>query len=72
MLESVAQRAHGFVGADLENLCRESAIEAARRAAAASPGRVVAPEAALHLRVLPSDFLASFDRVAPSILADRK
>lgn len=62
-LDTLADRTHGFVGADLEALCRESAIRSLRRVL----GTTGSPADALEtLRVQPDDFRLALTDVKPS------
>jgi transitional endoplasmic reticulum ATPase len=71
-LDSLASGTHGFVGADLEGLCREAAMSALRRAGAraeAGLGRA-AYERLMSLSVTADDFRAAQREVAPSALRE--
>jgi transitional endoplasmic reticulum ATPase len=71
-LENLANRAHGFVGADLEALCKEAAIRALRRIlpeidleAESIPAKVLS-----KLIVKMSDFEEALKEVQPSGLRE--
>jgi transitional endoplasmic reticulum ATPase len=71
-LPDIAQRAHGFVGADLMELSREAALSALRRASGAfldSPSLASYPAAA-DLVVTARDFDTALQRVRPSSLRE--
>jgi transitional endoplasmic reticulum ATPase len=64
-MAQIAERTHGYVGADLEALCREAAMRALRRVM----GQYHAPtstQALSHLRVSREDFLFALGDVKPS------
>jgi transitional endoplasmic reticulum ATPase len=71
-LDTYAENTHGFVGADIENLVRESAICALRRIRPEldldSDG--VAPEILHSLRVTDADFTEALKSVEPSALRE--
>ncbi len=67
-LDQIAQITHGFVGADLEALCKEAGMAAVRRylpvGALGNPNRLpVAPES---MRVSREDFLTALREVEPT------
>ena len=71
-IDRLATSTHGFVGADLEALCREAAMSALRRVA---PGLDLSEAAASYeklmtLRVTAEDFEAALREVAPSALRE--
>ncbi len=70
-LPEVAARTHGFVGADLLELCREAGLSALRRqgSALSDPG-VRRPRRLPHLRVDRQDFEEAMERVRPSALRE--
>jgi len=67
-LGEVADRTHGYVGADLASLCQEAAMAAIRRCLHESPpaGVEEAERLGADLRVGRDDFLAGFRTVNPS------
>ncbi len=70
-LEDVAKKAHGFLGADLMELCREAGLNAMRRHAVSLSDHRAAfqlPEADLRVEV--EDFDAALARVRPSALRE--
>lgn len=78
-LPSLADRTHGFVGADLEALCQEAGMAAIRRLAPLVSGAVLANEAgdsspaadgSLSLNLTKDDFAAAFHAVEPSAARD--
>ncbi len=69
-LATVAERAHGFSGADLMNLCREAAFAALRRAMP-EEGDGAADQARLKgTRVRPEDFEQALKSLRPSALRE--
>jgi transitional endoplasmic reticulum ATPase len=71
-LPEIAERAYGFVGADLMELSREAGLNALRRASTqfvASPSIASYP-AAEDLVVLREDFEAALDRVNPAAMRE--
>ncbi|HEY5596152.1 MAG TPA: CDC48 family AAA ATPase [Candidatus Bipolaricaulota bacterium] len=71
-LEALAQRTHGFVGADLELLCREAAMKALRRLLPSLDlGAEGVPEQALlSLRVERDDFEEALNEIEPSAMRE--
>lgn len=68
-LSEIAERTHGFVGADLVELCRESGLEALRRSV--GKGDVLeARRGAAHVSVTREDFEAALRRIRPSALRE--
>lgn len=71
-LEQLAQTTHGFVGADLESLCREAAIKALRRILPdldlESEG--LSYESLFNLRVERRDFEAALVEIEPSAMRE--
>ncbi|MEK7879197.1 MAG: AAA family ATPase [candidate division NC10 bacterium] len=70
-LDEAARRSHGFVGADVMELCREAGLSALRRSASVLQDHRVAfriqPE---NLQVEREDFEAAFSQVRPSALRE--
>ena len=66
-LNDVARRTHGFVGADLEALCREAALQALRRVLKKTP---VTQLDSGSIKVGLPDFAAAFREVEPSALRE--
>jgi transitional endoplasmic reticulum ATPase len=64
-LSSLARITNGFVGADLEALCRESALSAVHREIAS--GTTVSVAGASNVKVTLDDFKRSFKMNAPSL-----
>ncbi|MDP2358147.1 MAG: AAA family ATPase [Beijerinckiaceae bacterium] len=70
-LEEVARRTHGFLGADLMELCREAGLGAMRRhMVSLSDHRSAFQISASELRVTEKDFDAALGRIKPSSLRD--
>jgi transitional endoplasmic reticulum ATPase len=72
LLPDIARRAHGFVGADLMELCREGALSALRRAARSfleNPSPASYPAAA-DLIVTAPDLETALQRTHPSALRE--
>lgn len=67
-LPLLAERSHGYVGADLEALCREAAIHALRRAMK-SHQRISTEELA-SLQILAVDFDEAFQAIKPSAIRE--
>lgn len=65
-LKAVAERAGGFVGADLASLCREAAYNALRRSASPEVFEEGGPMNAENIRVKRADFDAALRTVPPS------
>ncbi|ASJ09629.1 AAA family ATPase [Thermococcus siculi] len=74
MLEEIAEKTHGFVGADLAALAREAAMVVLRRLI--NEGKVspeqerIPPEVLQELRVRKSDFYEALKMVEPSALRE--
>ena len=66
-LNDMARRTHGFVGADLEALCREAALQALRRVLKKTP---VTQLDSGSIKVGLPDFAAAFREVEPSALRE--
>jgi transitional endoplasmic reticulum ATPase len=69
-LDALAAQTHGFVGADLEALCREAGMSALRRALGGpelTQGQL-ASDVLMELHVGADDFQAALHEVAPSAL----
>jgi transitional endoplasmic reticulum ATPase len=69
-LDALAAQTHGFVGADLEALCREAGMSALRRALGEpdpTQGQL-APEVLMELHVGAEDFQTALREVTPSAL----
>lgn len=71
-LSQLADITHGFVGADLESLCREAAMTCLRRIFPSIDfARATLPyEALKHLEVHKEDFLAAMHEVEPSVMRE--
>lgn len=71
-LEKIAEVTHGFVGADLEALCRESAMLALRRIIPEINFSEcdLSPEALGKLKVTMEDFMQALKEVEPSALRE--
>ena len=70
-LEEVARRTHGFLGADLMELCREAGLSAMRRhMVSLNDHRSAFQISASELRVTDKDFDAALGRIKPSSLRD--
>ncbi len=66
-LEHLADTTHGYVGADLEALCREAAMASVRRALPSlDSGAPVDPDDLTNLRVRAEDFLDALRQITPS------
>lgn len=73
-LDRLADRAHGFVGADLESLCREAAMSALRRARTTPGSETADASDGLpfgDLWVTEADFARAFRDIGPSALRNR-
>ncbi len=74
MLEEIAEKTHGFVGADLAALAREAAMVVLRRLI--NEGKIspeherIPPEVLAELRVKKSDFYEALKMVEPSALRE--
>ena len=70
-LDDLAQVLHGFVGADLMELCREAGLNALRRKFGNGEGYASFPQAALErLTVERTDFEHALARVSPSAMRE--
>jgi transitional endoplasmic reticulum ATPase len=70
-LDEVAERTHGFVGADLMELCREAGLNALRRSTSGLQDyRTVLRDQPESLVVQPEDFEAALAQVRPSALRE--
>jgi transitional endoplasmic reticulum ATPase len=70
-LEQLASITHGFVGADLQSLCREAGMTAIRALIAGADGNDSIPyEQLMQLEVTMAHFLAALRDVEPSALRD--
>ena len=70
-LPEIARRTHGFLGADLMELCREAGLQAMRRHMVSLSDRSSAFQISVgDLRVTDHDFDAALGRVKPSSLRD--
>ncbi len=71
-LDDLAERTHGFVGADLEALCKEAAMSALRRVLPEMDleQEMIPPEVLEKLVVTRGDFEASLKVVEPSALRE--
>ncbi len=71
-IDSIAKQTHGFVGADLAALARESAIKALRRYLPEIDldAEEIPPEVLEKMEVLPSDFRDALRDVGPSAMRE--
>ena len=70
-LDDIARHTHGFVGADLMELCRDAGLSALRRSAANLQDHRVAFRIPMHdLRVEQEDFETALSQVRPSALRE--
>lgn len=71
-LEQLAQKTHGFVGADLEALCREAAMNAIRKVLPEINWQLeeIPEEILMNLKVKMSNFQEAFNEIEPSALRD--
>ena len=70
-LDELAQALHGFVGADLMELCREAGLNALRRKFGDGAGYSVFPQAAVEeLTVEKTDFEHTLGKVSPSAMRE--
>ena len=68
-LEEMADTTHGFVGADLESLCKEAAMRVLRRVLPDIKGdEEISPETLKKMIVTKSDFKEALKEVQPSAL----
>ncbi|MFQ6003572.1 MAG: AAA family ATPase, partial [Candidatus Zixiibacteriota bacterium] len=72
IIEEYADRTHGFVGADLESLCKESAMSALRRILPEIDLKeeTIPPEVLEKLEVTQKDFHEAFKNIEPSALRE--
>ena len=72
VLEELADRTHGFVGADLEAFCREAAMSCLRRLMAGEGFDIanISDAQISSLKVTRDDFLTAFNEVEPSALRE--
>ncbi len=66
-LEQLADRTHGFVGADLQALCQEAALQCLRRSLQSQAVEDLDPA---QLKIEWEDFAAAFQEVEPSALRE--
>ena len=70
-LDEIARRTHGFVGADLMELCRDAGLSTLRRSAANLEDHRAAFKIPMHdLRVEREDFETALSQVRPSALRE--
>ncbi len=70
-LEEMADTTHGFVGADLESLCKEAAMRVLRRVMPDIKGdEEISPETLKKIIVTKSDFKEALKEVQPSALRE--
>lgn len=71
-LKQLAQLTHGFVGADLEALCREAAMNAIRKVLPEINWQLeeIPEEILMNLKVKMSNFQEAFNEIEPSALRD--
>tara|TARA_Y100000310_G_scaffold345673_1_gene468099 strand:+ start:3197 stop:5578 length:2382 start_codon:yes stop_codon:yes gene_type:complete len=71
-LDEIASKTHGFVGADLEALCKEAAMIVIRREMPSfnKKDSEISQEVVNRLKVTPNDFFASLKLVRPSSLRE--
>ncbi|MDP3917375.1 MAG: CDC48 family AAA ATPase [Nanoarchaeota archaeon] len=73
-LEEIAAKTHGFVGADLESLCKEAAMNVIRREmpkfSKIKDEEVIPQDIRTNLRVTSADFIAARKIVRPSSLRE--
>ena len=71
-LKGLAKRVHGYTGADLRSLCRESALKALRRYIPDIDieNEVIAPEALEKLNVTSEDFQEAFKEIVPTAMRE--
>ncbi len=70
-LEEMAETTHGFVGADLESLCKEAAMRVLRRVLPDIKGdEEISPETLKKMIVTKSDFKEALKEVQPSALRE--
>lgn len=68
-LDSLAKRTEGFVGADIESLCREAAMTAGRNLVNSTPPEEV-EETAGEVSISMNDFESALEEVTPSVDED--
>jgi transitional endoplasmic reticulum ATPase len=71
-LDKISQITHGFVGADLEALCREAAMNALRKLMPSIDFQLdeIPYETLLQLEVLPEDFSEALKEIEPSAIRE--
>jgi len=71
-LDFIAEKTHGYVGADLQALCRESAMKALRRFLPDIDlaEEVITPELLEILEVTQEDFLSAMKEIQPSAIRE--
>ena len=72
-LDELAEKTHGYVGADLSSLCKEAAMNAIRRlipVISKNPDASLSPEALEKLKVTRDDFEKAFDGMEPSAMRE--
>jgi transitional endoplasmic reticulum ATPase len=69
-LEQLASLTHGFVGADLQALCREAGMTAIRAIMASADGSNISDEQLRQLEVTMAHFVAALRDVEPSAIRD--
>ncbi|MFP3909388.1 MAG: CDC48 family AAA ATPase [Archaeoglobaceae archaeon] len=72
MLRRISEQTHGFVGADIESLCKEAAMKALRRYLPQidNEKEEVPPEVLDSIRVTMDDFKESLKEIEPSALRE--
>lgn len=66
-LEQLAQMTHGYVGADLEALCKEAAMGCLRQVVPVLGANPLSDDSLLQLRVSMNDFLGAWKGIEPSV-----
>lgn len=72
-LDELAEKTHGYVGADLSSLCKEAAMNAIRRlipVISKNPDAALSPESLEKLKVTRDDFEKAFDGMEPSAMRE--
>ncbi|MHA1125519.1 MAG: CDC48 family AAA ATPase [Candidatus Heimdallarchaeota archaeon] len=71
-LDLIAEKTHGYVGADLQALCRESAMKALRRFLPDIDlaEKIITPELLEVLEVTQEDFLSAMKEIQPSAIRE--
>ncbi len=72
-LEELAEKTHGYVGADLSSLCKEAAMNAIRRlipVISKNPDKALSPESLEKLTVIWDDFEKAFEGMEPSAMRE--